>query len=251
MSPTFLLVAVVFTSRTLDCAAARVKATSTVDKCCCTTKYSEEDCLNKAYVFHADEEMCCTIKNSCRGLRYKERDDEYCAEGGSVPRPAHNKPGRSRPGARNASTKPGFYLTYEVVNQGTLFQEWSETKVSGALAFFAPAGSVPGWKKKKSEIKRSVGSSTVKAYRQGVAVFAKTAKSMNGDLVVLNAPFLLVLRESGNKVIQARPNAANSLRDIDQVAAVDKNQRRFRVMSLTRGGFTDAARGEGSEALTI
>jgi len=81
----------------------------------------------------------------------------------------------------------GCYLTYETASSGSLFINWKEQAVDGAIAYFKPKKTVPKFKfiqkGGKDELTRGCESTEMKNYYSGVCNFVKICKEFDGDFI--------------------------------------------------------------------
>ena len=156
----------------------------------------------------------------------------------------------------------GCYLTFEPVNNGTLFTNWSHTRIDNAFAFFSPGKKVPGFKFKqkggREEVIRGmrggVGAGGLGRYYIGWTHFIKLAKEYKGTLVVLHnqdAEFFYHVQASG-AVKPLEPFANFDTANMDGVAVLPKANAAFNgVETMTRDYFVGTGNKEGAALYMI
>lgn len=81
----------------------------------------------------------------------------------------------------------GCYLTFDPASGGTLFINWRETKIDGAIAYFKPKKAVPKFKFTnkggKDELTRGCDQTEMKNYYTGMCNFVKMCKELDGDFI--------------------------------------------------------------------
>lgn len=149
----------------------------------------------------------------------------------------------------------GCYLTFESVSEGTLFLNWSESKIENAYAYFCPGKTVPKFKFKqnggKSELIRGMRGGTgpgLKKYFAGWVQFVKMAREFNAKLIVMyNENVAMHYMDPEGHV---HPLPFNQFMDstiIDAVAAIAPGNSAFDgVSTMTTDFFAGTGNKEGS-----
>lgn len=97
----------------------------------------------------------------------------------------------------------GCYLTFSPASQGTLFINWSETPVDGALAFFRPNKTVPKFKFTtnggRSELIRTIQGPQIKRYFQVLRLLSHDGKQRASLTVIETCCSLLLSPRSDDR----------------------------------------------------
>ena len=151
----------------------------------------------------------------------------------------------------------GCYLTFEPTNNGTLFTNWSHTRVPNAFAFFLPGKKVPGFKYKqkggRDEIIRGmrggVGQGGLTRYYIGWSHFIKLAKEYKGTLTILhNQDLDLFSHVTSSGAVAPLPFFEPiDTASFDGVAVLPKANAAFNgVETMTRDYFVGTGNKEGA-----
>lgn len=156
-------------------------------------------------------------------------------------------------------TEAGCYLTFDTVSEGTLFLNWSETHVEGAVAFFRPGKPVAKFKYKqnggKSELIRNLRGGTgkgMKRYYQGWSQFVKMARDNQADLIVWNtrSDVSMYYLDKGNYVCPLETNSFIASSLIFAIAVIPPGNSIFEgVNTMTRDYFAGTGNREGAALL--
>jgi hypothetical protein len=122
----------------------------------------------------------------------------------------------------------GCYLTFSEASQGTLFINWKKEPLEGALAYFKPGKSIPGFKFKqnggKSELKRQCGGLFKKNLHNGWCSFLKMCKETKGTFVLLDDTMVgLWFLKKDKAVMRLGKNQPRDLEDIASISASAPN----------------------------
>ncbi|KAJ8600159.1 hypothetical protein CTAYLR_001918 [Chrysophaeum taylorii] len=152
----------------------------------------------------------------------------------------------------------GCYLTFDAASQGTLFTHWSETKIEGALAFFAPRKTVPAFKFKqaggRAELIREMSGGTgerIKRYYSGFCQFVKIAKSFNAVVVLYAYDVLprvdlhLCTSAASDNVFHLVPDAPQDLAACVAVGCVPHPNPCFSATTMSQAYFVSVGHREG------
>ena len=145
----------------------------------------------------------------------------------------------------------GCYLTISESSGGSLFSQWSETPIDGALAYFKPTKVVPKWKFNsnggKTEIVRSANKGVgVKEFYRGYCMFVKMAKSFDADLVLLeDSSCGVYLNFDQTPVIKVTTGAFISTKGCTGVGVAHSENKDLAEVLMDNVGFVGRANSAG------
>jgi hypothetical protein len=101
----------------------------------------------------------------------------------------------------------GCYLSFDTASGGSLFLNWKNEQLPGAVAYFKPKKTVPKFKFTsgggKSELTRGCETSQMMNYYIGMCNFIKMANEFQGSFVLLSSDVAAVFAHvEGDKVVQ-------------------------------------------------
>lgn len=159
---------------------------------------------------------------------------------------------------KDEPTEAGCYLTFESTSEGTMFLNWSETHVEGALAYLRPGKPVPKFKfvsnGGKSELIRSLRSGSgqgMKRYFEGWVQFLKLAREQEAQLVVWNdKDVALYFLDNENTVNLIEPSRFLQMHRVAAIAAIGHDNETFQgVATVTRDYFSGTGNRIGAAML--
>ena len=123
----------------------------------------------------------------------------------------------------------GGYLIFSTVNDGSMFLQFSHSKVEEAIAYFKPNRVVPAFKYRqnhgKVELIRKL-QSNKQLYYEGYADFLKAAKEFDSDLYVIQNTARVYRQLDGSKVTEVPLGTFVDLR-VNNVAVIPPNNTSF------------------------
>jgi len=143
----------------------------------------------------------------------------------------------------------GCYLTEEDSSNGSLFLNWSQGAVTGALAYFKPTKSVPKFKFKakggKTELTRETNSNR-KNFFEGWCNFFKLAKEYKSTIKYM-ASSVTLLTHVGSKIAILPRGEMLEIKTIEAVAAIPGSSAAFEGIQTTdRGSFLNKSQDIGA-----
>jgi len=149
----------------------------------------------------------------------------------------------------------GCYLTLTSSSNGSMFLNWSHTKVDGSVAYFKPTKSVPAFKFKtkggKSELTRGTDNSAKNLYT-GWVNYCKLCKEYKGTFV-LKATDTAIWTLTGSKPFRIPQGEPVDLTTVETVAAVPGKASDSvfgGLKTISKGTFINKAQEKGA-ALTL
>ena len=144
----------------------------------------------------------------------------------------------------------GCYLTISESSGGSIFSQWSETPVDGALAYFKPNKVVPKWKFNsnggKTEVVRNANKGVgVKEFYRGYCMFVKMAKSFDGDFVMLKDDCGVFLNYDATPVVKASTGSFVSTKLCVAVGVVHSENKDLAEVLMDNVGFVGRANSAG------
>jgi len=144
------------------------------------------------------------------------------------------------------------YLTYVEASNGSLFLNWSQTPIKGALSYFQPGKPVPGHKYStqggKEELTRGTDSTPKNGY-QGWCNYLKLAREFNGTITINTKDVQITVHDDSNKINKIAPGKAFTLHDytMPAVGAWPASKALFEgAMNTGRDHFINTAQGAGA-----
>jgi hypothetical protein len=149
-----------------------------------------------------------------------------------------------------SSKASGAYLIYTTDSGGMLYLQWSDTSVSGALAFFAPRKAVPAHKKTQNagrvELMRGIASAKVKML-EGAVHFVKEATAWDSELKLLDDQYFDMWYCQGTAVKNIKPGEGVSVSKIGALAVMPHGNVSFKgVQKIDVSNFVNTATREGA-----
>jgi len=147
----------------------------------------------------------------------------------------------------------GCYLTFHETSNGTLFLNWKNENLPGALAYFKPKKKVSAFKFKKAggkeELTRETNSKKKNLY-EGWCNYVKLAKEYKSTVVYQTSSVYLYFHK-GSVIEEVPRNVHVGLEDVEAVAAVPGSRKVFEgVQKIDRSSFLNKAQESGA-ALTL
>ena len=160
------------------------------------------------------------------------------------------KPSTSEKRASSSTKASGAYLVYSVESGGMLYLQWSDSTVSGALAFFSPRKTVPAHKKTQNagrvELIRGIAANKHKML-EGVVVFVKEAAIWDSDVKSIDNQYFDIWYCQGGSVKGLSPGSTVGIGKTNALAVMPHGNTSFKgVQKIDVNNFVNTANREGA-----